>query len=610
MKKGALRWLRRKGLALAVSILLSSGNLWAQAPAPIYIKNSSVRLPIQLEDQVRASLSEIKMYVRVAGGKWNLVAAGVPSRDSFDYQASVEGKHDFLFMTVDKSGRSSPTNPENALPHRTVIFDTKKPEVQLQVLPHRNERLFDCKIIDANPDLKTLKVFWQGKDGSWNPLAPRSAESATLFTAPSSEMATSRIRVSVSDLAGNQTLVEIDLNDPLVGLPVKDSRPLTSEVKPVEYRLPSGGHDYKLPEIQTGDYKLPEVKTPADVKPVDYRLPDVKMPDLKIPDVKVPDVKTPDLKVPDVKFPDVKTPDVKVSDLKVPDVKMPDVKGTDLKLPELPSIPSANDLPPIPKAPEKLPEIPSGPDLKLPSLPNTNSSSYPPKESTDLKLPPLESKPLKRPEIEPEPDIRNEAPSMLNTRTISVNYDLRGTVRVAARIDFWATKDNGKTWVPLKDESNGSSPARLTLPEDGAWGIRIRPGGNGKAPDIAEEADCVVEIDTIKPEVHLHQPTLGSGSEEGTLLITWTARDQNLLGNAIRLYYATKPEGPWEVVVNGYKNEGVYRWSMPPGIGDKVYLRLEAQDRAGNIGRAELREAFPLDSGKQRVKIISVGPAK
>ncbi len=581
MKIGALQLLRRRWLAIAASLLLGSSGLYAQGPAPIYIKNSSVRLPIQLEENVRAGLTELKMYVRVPGGKWTLVAAGVPSRDSFDYQATADGKHDFLFMTVDKSGRSSPANTDNAVPHRTVVFDTKKPEVQLNVIPHRNERLFDCKVVDTNPDLKSLKVYSQGKDGSWNPLSPRTVDNPTMFTAPSSDVATSKVRVSVSDMAGNQTLVEIDLNDPLVGLPVKDRRPETSDIKPIDYRLPSGMDDPKLPDIKTGDYKLPGN---------DYKLPDAKTPDLKPIDFQLPDVK-----VPDVKMPDVKTPDM---------------KGPDLKFPDLPKIPNEKDLPAIPKTPEKLPDLPGGPDLKLPPLSGGNSSSYQPKDPLDLKVPPLDTKPAKRPDVAHEPDIRNETPSMLNTRTISVNYDLRGTLRVAARVDFWGTKDNGRTWVALKDEANGTSPAKLTLPEDGSWGIRIRPSGNGKSPEVGEEADCVVEVDTAKPEVHLHQPALGTGADEGTMLLTWTARDQNLLGNAIRLYYATKPDGPWEVIVNGYKNEGVYRWAMPPGLGEKVYLRLEAQDRAGNVGRTELREAFPLDSGKQRVKVISVGPAK
>ena len=96
------------------------------------------------------------------------------------------------------------------------------------------------------------------------------------------------------------------------------------------------------------------------------------------------------------------------------------------------------------------------------------------------------------------------------------------------------------------------------------WGIRIRPGGGIKPPEPLEDPDCVVEIDTAKPSVSLGTPTVVT--DEGTMIIGWTASDKHLLGNSINLYYSDKPEGPWEVIVSGYKNEGVYRWALPADV--------------------------------------------
>ena len=94
------------------------------------------------------------------------------------------------------------------------------------------------------------------------------------------------------------------------------------------------------------------------------------------------------------------------------------------------------------------------------------------------------------------------------------------------------------------------------------------------------------------------------------MVLTWEASDKNLLSNAVSLYYASRPEGPWEVIVHGYKNTGVYRWDLPTGLAGPVYLRLEAADKAGNVGRYELPTPVALETGKQRVKVIGVGPAK
>ncbi|MBO0699574.1 MAG: hypothetical protein J2P46_14355, partial [Zavarzinella sp.] len=183
-----------------------------------------------------------------------------------------------------------------------------------------------------------------------------------------------------------------------------------------------------------------------------------------------------------------------------------------------------------------------------------------------------------------------------------------GPARFSTRIDFWATADGGRSWMKLQDGNGGTPPARLTLPGDGVFGIRIRPGGGVKPPEPGEDPDCVVEVDTTKPVVSLNAPTVSP--EDGTMVLTWEASDKNLLSNAISLYYAARPEGPWELIVHAYKNTGVYRWDLPTGLAGPVYLRLEAADKAGNVGRYELPTPVALETGKQRVKVIGVGPAK
>ena len=93
------------------------------------------------------------------------------------------------------------------------------------------------------------------------------------------------------------------------------------------------------------------------------------------------------------------------------------------------------------------------------------------------------------------------------------------------------------------------------------------------------------------------------------MLLNWTAADTNLLSNSINLYYSFKLAGPWQVIVNGYKNDGVYRWTLPAQLnGRPIYLRLEAMDRAGNVGRVELPKPVTVGLGKQRVKVTGISP--
>jgi hypothetical protein len=375
----------------------------------------------------------------------------------------------------------------------------------------------------------------------------------------------SKIRVTAADRAGNRTVREIDLGDPTVplGLPkaaVDKGKPDPAlfpkdelAAPPIPDRNVRGAAHADLPKAPRAE--LPDLPPLPDIKP--DGAPDVKMPDA--PPVKIPDVRPP----------------VKSGD----DYKIPDLPGLP---PDVPNVKPPIDVPPPPAVPpvrstSTKPSIPDLPDLSPPK-----ADKAPPK-------PVVGSHPI------------------LNTRTCTVNYQLDGPTRFPNKIDFWATPDGGRTWTQVRDLNGGIPPAKLMLPGDGVFGIRIRPGGGAKPPESMEDPDCVVEVDTTKPVVTLTAPALG---DDGVLVIGWTASDDNLLGNSINLYYAPRPAGPWEVIVTGYKNTGDYKWALPQGLTGPVYLRVEASDRAGNVGRYELPTPVALESGKQRVKVIGVGPAQ
>jgi hypothetical protein len=265
--------------------------------------------------------------------------------------------------------------------------------------------------------------------------------------------------------------------------------------------------------------------------------------------------------------------------------------------------------------PYRIPDLPDMPTIKAP-IDIPSPPAVVPAKGTSAALKPADAgladiappPGLKREKEPPAKPLPTGTHPVLNTRTCTVNYQVDGPARFSTRTDFWATSDGGRTWVPVKDASGGSPPAKLTLPGDGVWGVRIRPGAGARPPEPFEDPDCVVEIDTVKPAVSLVTPMVSA--EDGMMTIGWAASDKNLLGNSINLYYSLKPDGPWEVIVSGYKNEGMYRWALPTTLTGQVYLRVEASDRAGNVGRYDLPTPVALESGKQRVKVIGVGPGQ
>jgi hypothetical protein len=422
-------------------------------------------------------------------------------------------------------------------------------------------------------------------DKSWQPLMVASAEMPTLFRVPAAAVFQNKIQLTIADKAGNRTTREIDLANPTPSSPM----PIRSSSS----TLDKGRPDPAL--------------FPKDVDPVFPPPP-------AIPDVR--GVGASDLpKAPKTDMPPL--PDI-------PAIKSPDLPP-DIKLPETPSAPGLPDVPmitpPIDPPTKRMPDVrPPAEPLRIPEIPDIEPPTAV-KPTTDV-VPPVvpasrntsSMKPADDPYAAPKSDTRvtgekaRGSHPVMNTRAVSINYALDGGARLASRIDFWATPDAGRTWTRLEDAARGVSPAKLTLPGDGVFGIRIRPGGGSRSPEPGEDPDCVVEIDTTNPDVNLMPPSLGA--DEGTVMLTWTAADTNLLSNSINLYYAPKLEGPWNVIVSGYKNEGVYKWTLPAGLNGPVYLRLEAMDRAGNVGRVESTTPVALEVGKQRVKVIGVGPGQ
>lgn len=558
--------LRRWVLATVAGVALGVGPAAAQSPPPIFTKNAALRLPVQLDERARAEVAQVKLYVRGPSGRWECVQTAPSSQTAFDFRAPTDGEYQFTFVTVDRRGNTNPSSVEAAPPHRAVVVDTTPPDVAAQTIPLKGERALQCQVRDAHPDWTSLKVSYLAADNTWQPLTLAAPDTPTVFRVPTAQVFESRLRVVAADRAGNRTMREIDLGDPTapIGLPkaaVDKGKPdptmfpkddvAMPVVPPAPDRNVRGAAHADLPKAPRAD--LPDLPPLPEIKPEGAN--DIKVPDaggVKVPDVRPVTKPAGD----DYKFPDVPTPP-------------PDVTGVK---------------PPI--------EVPPPPAVPPGRSTSTKPSDVPGPTKTDRGP-------------EPKPVVGSHP--ILNTRTCTVNYQLDGPTRYPNRIDFWATPDGGRTWTQVKDLNGGIPPAKLMLPGDGVFGIRIRPGGGTKPPEPMEDPDCVVEVDTAKPVVGLTVPVL---ADDGVVMVGWTASDDNLLGNSINLYYAPKPAGPWEVIVTGYKNTGEYKWALPPGLTGPVYLRVEAADRAGNVGRFESPTPVALESGKQRVKVIGVGPGQ
>jgi hypothetical protein len=126
---------------------------------------------------------------------------------------------------------------------------------------------------------------------------------------------------------------------------------------------------------------------------------------------------------------------------------------------------------------------------------------------------------------------------------------------------------------------------------------------------VGDPPQVWVEVDLTKPVVRLASVDVGRGAEVGTLAINYSATDKNLALRPITLSYAEKPEGPWVEIAHGEENTGRFVWRMPESVPYQFYVRVEAADRAGNVGAAETPKPVIVDLSQPKVQVISIGAA-
>jgi hypothetical protein len=110
-----------------------------------------------------------------------------------------------------------------------------------------------------------------------------------------------------------------------------------------------------------------------------------------------------------------------------------------------------------------------------------------------------------------------------------------------------------------------------------------------------------------KPIVHLTrvEPAYDE-SETKTVLICWSATDENLGARPITISYAEQQTGPWIPIATNIANNGRYFWEMSSHSPIRFFVRVEAADLAGNVGAAQTQEAILIDYSQPTVSVISV----
>ncbi len=202
---------------------------------------------------------------------------------------------------------------------------------------------------------------------------------------------------------------------------------------------------------------------------------------------------------------------------------------------------------------------------------------------------------------------------IISTRRFRLSYDINAIdPSGVGRVDLWATEDQGRSWQLWGNDPDRTSPFPVEVKNEGLFGFRVvihsRDGLTGEGPSSGDDADMWVRVDTQSPLVQITSVPYGRGKEAGRLLINYRAADPFLTLRPVRISYSRSPEGPWTIIEDNLRNEGRYLWKVDRAVPDRIFLRIEAMDQAGNTGTHVLSQFVDVSGLVPRGTIRSVEP--
>ncbi len=94
------------------------------------------------------------------------------------------------------------------------------------------------------------------------------------------------------------------------------------------------------------------------------------------------------------------------------------------------------------------------------------------------------------------------------------------------------------------------------------------------------------------------------------MIVEYRASDDYFLERPITLSYAPTPNGPWTQIATGVRNNGRFVWPADPALPPSVYLRIEANDAAGNVAVSQLDQPIDVEGLAPRGRIQGFRPIK
>jgi hypothetical protein len=532
-------------LVLAVATVVTDQDAFAQA---IHWPKQELAIPFQL-GSVGTPPELLELEVSEDSGKtWQSVGKADSKQRQFQFQTQRDGAYWFRVKSLDRSGQliDQPGEPMQ------IVIDSTKPAGQLLIdLDRKGDLQAEFRIVESSLDHSSIRLEYQTElDSAWKEV-------------------TCKTEKGTQDhewIGSASWTIPHQATQLIVRLSGRDQAGNAFEVT----RMP------KLPKTamgMTGSMKFASTRQGSGQEPVG-------------------------------------------SGVAKPTLTLPKLPGPTLPGPTLPgsTLPSGLNLAPAAPKPAA-PSVSNTPQMftstglpvrSIESIPPTSLLGKDQDKSNVSQLPAL------------EPPIQSQTSSKPNAlHSSSKSFELDYAIvndpgSPIASIELWGTLDQGKTWERWGVDADRESPFDIEVDTEGLFGFRmVIVGSNGLAsrrPLPGDSADAWIHVDTSMPRARILSALAGKGSDAGALVIEYQAIDDHFIDRPISLYYAETMQGPWIPITQGAKNQGRFAWAGESHIPEKVFLKLQATDAAGNVGEHVLDLPVDVQSAAPRGKIQGFRP--
>ena len=199
----------------------------------------------------------------------------------------------------------------------------------------------------------------------------------------------------------------------------------------------------------------------------------------------------------------------------------------------------------------------------------------------------------------------------VRTRNFKIGYQLDDVgPSGVANVDLYVTEDGGRKWFHFGSDPDRKSPFEVTVPSDGLYGFCIRvQNGVGVVADPPQPNDAPeirITVDQAAPVAQLMPLRQGQGTNNNQVLIEWSVQDEQLAEQPVSLSYSETPSGPWRPITGWTENTGRFIWTINEPLRQRVFIRLEARDAAGNTAQAQADQPLLVDLSRPTARIVDV----